>query len=246
MRAGHRVVLTFTLDVSPAVPGPPTHAPDGLIADLSPWFEDEDAWLVVLLEHQYSSQSLSWTRLKNGDRVQADALRQAASALDCHCLLALAETVALYPFHGDAADDHEPDDLPAPAPPARSGWNDLSFDGDDPWTGDGLAPEAPPDPDGDIGPLAERTVTLIQAVNEEDQPCAVPDETAADELILTTAEERRWSAYAAEAEPWTGNEGGEAVKWYHLTAVVLVPRGRWFAPDAIRAKDAPAVRKRAR
>ncbi len=46
---------------------------------------------VYLLDHEYTQRSLSWSRLKNGDRARVAALRAAAERLDCECFLSLAK-----------------------------------------------------------------------------------------------------------------------------------------------------------
>jgi len=46
---------------------------------------------VFLLDHEYTQRSLSWSRLKNGDRARVAALRAAAESFDGECFLALAE-----------------------------------------------------------------------------------------------------------------------------------------------------------
>ncbi|MBX2801819.1 MAG: 2OG-Fe(II) oxygenase, partial [Myxococcales bacterium] len=116
--SGYRVVLTFTLQVESARlrPVPNTDRIEHLRASLARYFRLSDGdWLVHLLQHQYSEQGIDWGRLKNGDRIRAEALRRVARDLDCVCFLALADAVEGYDYHGPdlSVDDGEEDDDPS-------------------------------------------------------------------------------------------------------------------------------------
>lgn len=95
--SGHRVALTYALNVGTSQ-APPV-ASDGYLdlrQSVASYFERDPEWLVYLLDHEYSAQSIGWTRLKNSDRARADALREVADSLECDCFLALADVHESY------------------------------------------------------------------------------------------------------------------------------------------------------
>ncbi|HET8934085.1 MAG TPA: 2OG-Fe(II) oxygenase, partial [Polyangiales bacterium] len=107
IKSGVRVALTYQLRLSAAAgavrPNVPAAVVDRLAAGVQehfavpvtrPYGQAEPAAperLVYLLDHEYTQRSLSWDRLKNGDRARVAALRAAAERLDCECFLGLAE-----------------------------------------------------------------------------------------------------------------------------------------------------------
>lgn len=100
--SGHRVALTYGVHVDGAAPPP---VAEGRFPDLQNALrahfeagpvEEAPAWLVHLLDHHYTEQSLAWARLKNGDRVHVDALRAVASELAYDVYLALADVHEWY------------------------------------------------------------------------------------------------------------------------------------------------------
>jgi len=105
VESGQRVALTWSLRSS-ATDLP--DAGDGLAdlrQSLGPVVEDGDRPFVVwLLDHRYSPQSISWRRLKGSDRRRAKALRQVAATLDSACFLALADVHEWFEYH---VEDHD-------------------------------------------------------------------------------------------------------------------------------------------
>lgn len=241
---GYRVALSYSLETEAVASTP---VPRAELGDLREslrdfFFEDPDddeplqPWLVYLLDHQYSAQGLAWSRLKNADKVRAEALRRVAAELECDCFLALADVHETYEYGEDEeGDDDEADD------------DDIGsvIEADD-----DADPDAAPfviDPDADApleqlsvqsGPeaaataeeislgrsLIERDLTLEHWLDAEGRPCAGIDDVADDEQVVTTVPSHRRVAYDTTCEPWTGNEGGTAEKWYHQAALVVVPR----------------------
>lgn len=240
---GYRVALSYSLEAE-AMAGAavPSSGFGDLGERLRSFFYDPDEdeellqpWLVYLLDHQYSEQGIAWSRLKNADKVRAEALRHVAAELECDCFLALADVHEAYDYDEDedegdededdevgdvieADDDADPDAVPFVTDPEL----------DDPI--EQLAVQDGPEAvatAGDISlgrSLVERELTLDHWLDAEGRPCAGTDEAAADEQVVTTVPSHRRVAYDTTCEPWTGNEGGTAEKWYHQAALVVVPR----------------------
>lgn len=224
---GYRVALTYALEAESSSLTPFDDGAD-LRRSLQRFFS-EQPWLVYLLDHQYSEQSMDWSRLKNADRVRAAAFLEAAKKLDCACFLALADVREAYEFTGDEDDDDaggvdESDEVDdhVPPSPAPDRHDDLGDDELELPIEDEASSESEL---GVGGPPLERELTLSHWVDDRGQPCRGSDEYADDSCILTTSESIGQSPYATSAEPWTGNEGGTAEKWYHHTALVVLPRG---------------------
>jgi hypothetical protein len=277
---GHRVALSYALEVE-AMAGAvvPSSGFGDLRESLRGFFGDPDdddeplqPWLVYLLDHQYSEQGIAWSRLKNADKVRAEALRHVAAELEHDCFLALADVHESYEYEGDeedgddesdddeggvieADDDADPDAVPFVADPeVDDPIEQLEVQG---------GPEASAT-DGDISlgrSLLERELTLDHWLDTEGRPCAGTDDAASDEHVVTTVPSHHRVAYDSMCEPWTGNEGGTAEKWYHQAALVVVPRRSELheditrprppapsdeEPPAARAKGTVRIRKRGR
>ncbi|MBX2802979.1 MAG: hypothetical protein KTR31_35175, partial [Myxococcales bacterium] len=261
--SGYRVVLTFTLQVESARlrPVPNTDRIEHLRASLARYFRLSDGdWLVHLLQHQYSEQGIDWGRLKNGDRTRAEALRRVARDLDCVCFLALADAVEGYDYHGPdlSVDDGEEDDDPsvpawvALAGPLRSEptWWSLTWPRPPllpemmAWPGGLLCIEEPPEVDKGIGTYCGREVTLRTWIDERGERCVGPEEEVSDGSIVLVEERHDWASYSASADPWRGNEGGVASKWFRVTAIVVVPRDTWDPFEQEPAPDTPPAPRR--
>lgn len=80
-------------------------------------------------------------------------------------------------------------------------------------------------PPGGYGRCLGRELTLHHWVDGDGRPCPGSGETADDSVVVSTGDPHQRAAYERSYEPWTGNEGGEAVQWYHQAALIVVPRG---------------------
>ncbi|MEM9072771.1 MAG: 2OG-Fe(II) oxygenase [Myxococcota bacterium] len=188
--SGTRVALTYALHVEAAGTASPSFVVDEEFPDLCQSVEaffDKAEWMVVLLDHHYSTKSLTWARLKNSDRARADALRRVARTLNAKCFLALADVRETY----EAPEGDQPGELPP----------------------------------GGYGPLVDLSVTLDHWLDEAGEPCAGTDLEGDIECTVSTIDSHTRAAYHQWHEPWTGNEGGTADRWYHQTALVVVPGG---------------------
>lgn len=234
--SGHRVALTYALEVEPQeLPGFAGELAD-LEQSVQTFLSDEDderPWLVYLLDHQYAEQSLDWSRLKNGDRVRSTALLEVADKLGCDCFLALADVREAYELSEEDADDEDDEDdrtyvderaLPSPAPDRQ----------DDPRDVGPLSIVRPPPETGMLGALVERELALGSWIDRAGQPCCGTTEGPDRQCVVTTIVADERTPYESSSEPWTGNEGGSAEKWYHLAAVVLIPRGSELCAEVSR------------
>lgn len=209
VQKGHRVALTYALEVEAhELPEAAADLAD-LKQSLQSFFsheDDEDArpWLVYLLDHQYSEQSLDWSRLKNGDRVRATALLEVAEQLGCDCFLALADVREAYELHEEEEDDDE-------------GEADEYICEEE--QGPGVTEDT-----AMIGSLTERELSLTMWIDRRGEPCRGTSDGPDRDCVVTTLAIDQRTPYETNAEPWTGNEGGSAEKWYHQTALVVIPR----------------------
>ena len=242
VEAGYRVALSYSLDAGPTASACP---PDDDFVDLRERLDaffydphDEDdvlhPWLVYLLDHQYSEQSIDWSRLKNADKIRAQALQHVADALDCDCFLALADVHESYTIDENEEEEEGDDDVLDPdAVEADEGADPDAApfvvvpDRDDPieeLSFDGTAAAPSGAEISTSGTLTERDLTLTHWVDGQGEPRAGTNEAVDDDCIVTTVESHGRSTYETSLEPWTGNEGGSAQKWYHQAALVIVPR----------------------
>jgi predicted 2-oxoglutarate/Fe(II)-dependent dioxygenase YbiX len=232
--AGYRVVLTYNLMVDGDMPrtigsAAPRHL-DALAQSVERFFETPlpRRWaheprreppdrLVYLLDHQYTRRSLAWNRLKNGDAVRAEVLREVARRLDCEIVLALADVheswscedegfgygrygrSSRWEYDEDAEQDFNGSETPALVELLDS---DIELRH---WRGSG-----------------ERLEAIAGAV-ERDEVCYTKPSVELE-------------PFASEHEGYMGNWGNTVDRWYHRAAVVLWPRARTFV---IRAKASP-------
>lgn len=231
VESGHRVVLSYALEVEPRALLTELGTTGDLEASLRAYFfgDDEPDWLVYLLEHQYSAQSLDWDRLKLEDRTRVWALIDAAGRLDCDCFLALAEAHQTREYVGDDEDDeddqsdegYEPDGsaqrcLPSPLPDRNDDPPDRG-----PLRIIGGTTSSEPG-----GQSLDLSVTLTAWIDRARRPCRGTDRSADGSEVLHTFDFDERTPYQAEAEPWTGNEGGTSETWYSEAALVIIPRDR--------------------
>ena len=260
VRSGHRVALAYRLEVETAEErhSPDDDILD-LEQSLAAFFDDDDEppWLVYLFEHQYTHVSFGWEYLKNGDRSRSDAIRRAAARLELGCFLALADVHEAYQLGEDRGDgdDEDDDEWIAPRPSPRSLVADADLppvdgdpherarivdtrlprmeDEDDP-PGDDLTTDPSESETADhlLGPLTDRTLTLEEWMDDRGELCEGIEDDVYDDLIVSTAETLERSCYEASYEPWTGNEGGDASKWYRQAVLVVMPKSSELYDEA--------------
>jgi len=223
VEAGHRVALTYSLEVQPNSRLSFDDRATPLQRSLQRFFVDQP-WLVCLLDHQYAEQSLDWSRLKNADRVRSTALLQVAQEMGWDCFLALADVHESCELISDETDEDEQD-------------HEVAI-------GSELGLE---------GALLGRELTLSSWIDGLGQSCQGTAQTADEQCIVATNDDSLGQyPYATSAEAWTGNEGGTAEKWYHHAALVVIERGTSLHAEVSQLKaskrpaEAPTVIRRRR
>lgn len=236
IKSGHRIALVYQLcaELDAAAAGPELDiAPDQLESlelAVASHFEtpqpvryarDGQTFipekLVYLLDHQYTAQSLAWTKLKHADALRAAALREVAGTLDHDIHLAL-------------VDVHETWQC---APKfTRRRWS--------PWGGD----EDYDTDDGDyeLLDLVDSDVVLRHCQDASGKRVKVEKLHIDDaELCFTTANDDL-RPFESEYEGYMGNYGETLDRWYHRAAIVSWPKANAFMVKA-RLNPRAAVRQ---
>lgn len=242
VKRGHRVVMTYDLLLrrpASSVPGMDVdpEALDGTARCLEEHFGAPGALyrLVYLLDHEYTSRSLSWSRLKGADIGRAMLLQAAAERAGCETVLAL-------------ADIHETWSAFEPERPRswhRYGrdrwWEDADDDFDDERAGG---------EDYQLDELIEFEVTLDSWLASPDGTVAQVHLPVGGHEVCETSPSGDLRPYASEYEGYMGNWGNTLDRWYHRGALVVWPRRQAFAvraeADPSWALDALAARIRHR
>jgi hypothetical protein len=176
--------------------------------------------LVYLLDHEYSEKSLAWGRLKNADRLRADALRQVAERLDCEVYLALADIHECW----SCDEDEEWGDR-------RRDWYDEDLEEDEDEE-DGADQEQDEDEAYGLLDLIDSGVELRHWVDHKGKLVKGMQADPGDEEICSTVASTELEPFRSEHEGYMGNYGNTVDRWYHRAAVVLWPRERNFVIKA--------------
>jgi hypothetical protein len=234
--AGYRVVLTYNLmvdgDMTRAIGSAAAGHLDALAQSIQWFFESPlpRRWaheprreppdrLVYLLDHQYTRRSLAWNRLKNGDAVRAQVLREVARRLNCEIVLSLADVHESW-----SCEDEE---FGYDQYGRRSRWR-REYDEDAEHDFDGS--ETP-----GLVELLDSDIELRHWTGAGGRLEAIAGTVDRDEVCYTKPSVEL-EPFASEHEGYMGNWGNTVDRWYHRAAVVLWPRARTFV---IRAKASP-------
>ncbi|MBS2033242.1 MAG: 2OG-Fe(II) oxygenase [Deltaproteobacteria bacterium] len=173
--------------------------------------------LIYLLDHEYSERSLAWNRLKNGDCVRAQALREVARPLDCEIHLALADV-----HENWACADGE------------DGYGDR-YDEENEGDEDDVD-EGEEEGDYELLDLLDTDLELRHLVAADGSKANARIRPSMDEVCFARAS-HELKPFRTEHEGYMGNYGNTVDRWYHRAAVVLWPRARSFF---LRAKAEPS------
>jgi hypothetical protein len=210
LRKGYRLCLVYNLTLKKGKKGlkaPRTwESIEPLREILAGWAKDDTAGkLVVLLDHEYTKDGLTWDALKGADRAKASVLDEAARQADCRAYL------ALLTFHvcgeaegGDYGYGYR-----------RRYWDDDEEedeeDASDYEMGDvidsSLSAEHFSDSQGNRLPINEMNVEEEEVVDAERIEEVEPEE---------------------EFEGYTGNAGMTLDRWYRHGAILLWPSRKHF------------------
>ena len=232
IKSGVRVALTYQLRLSAAAgavrPSVPAAVVDRLAAGVQehfavpvtrPYGQAEPAAperLVYLLDHEYTQRSLSWDRLKNGDRARVAALRAAAERLDCECFLGLAEVHEQW-LCGDEDDGYR-----------RYGRRRWGYTEEDELASASEEPE--------LIELQASDIELNHWLDATGQPVAGIGHAVDTEELYFTKPSHDMDPFRSEHEGYQGNYGNTVDRWYHRAAFVMWPRANTFA---LRAQVSP-------
>lgn len=216
--SGYRVVLTYNLmlagNAAAAARVPSRPVAEALASCLVEHFAGQRR-LVYLLDHQYTSRGLDWSRLKGVDIARVAALRAAAGASDCEAALALAEVQETW------------SSVPSYDDPYRYG----NVDDDDEL--DTLVDD---EADVDLDELLDWSIGLDWWIDQSGQsPQPVATSVSGAEMCATTPSSKL-TPYGSEHTGYMGNYGNTVDRWYRRGAVVIWPRRLDFA---VRAEASP-------
>ena len=165
--------------------------------------------IVYLLDHEYTPKGVSWKTLKNGDRLRASALLEAAGALDLEVHLALADVQEVWNCEM--------------APPRweyssrRRYWNDYDDD------------EIEDEGDAELIDLIDDSITLKHWHDAAGKTVDLPEWYAGGSDILWTKANDELNPFHSEYEGWMGNYGNTMERWYHRAAIILWRRDEHHA-----------------
>lgn len=163
---------------------------------------------VYLLDHEYSERSLSWNRLKNGDRMRVAALQEVADQLECERYLTLAEVHERWMCEDDYHERY-----------SRRPWDIREEESDHANSYELLE-------------LHDSTVELTHWLSSEGKLVeGVRGAVEGDELHFTKPSVNM-DPFKSEHEGYQGNYGNTVDRWYHRAAFVMWPRANTFALQA--------------
>jgi hypothetical protein len=213
LREGYRLCLVYNLTLkkgkkSLAAPRSREYI-EPITQILRDWAKkDTPRKLVVMLEHQYTQDGLTWDALKGVDRVKARVLLEAAHQAGCQAFL------ALLTLHESGAPEDEGD----------------YYGGYHGWYG---GYEEDEEEEGEPGQhvMAEVFETSLTAEHWSDStgkplPIGPMD---VDETEVLDPESLQDVTPEEQYEGYTGNEGMTLDRWYRHGATVLWPNQRHFA-----------------
>ncbi|MEE4378466.1 MAG: 2OG-Fe(II) oxygenase [Candidatus Competibacteraceae bacterium] len=228
LTSGYRVVLTYNLllegtnremaiPVNDAVAAPLTRAlrdyfdrrasvasaqaPDFGRAPTPP------KW-VYLLDHQYTEKSLSWRHLKNGDRLKADAIAQAAAQLGLERYIALADIQEIWDCEADYDDYFY-------RSRSRSRRRSRYYDYDDEDDSSGG------EQDYQLIDLIDNSISLRHWLSGSQQSADFAGLRISDDEVCWTKASDQFDPFSSQYEGWMGNYGNTLERWYHRAAIVL-------------------------
>ncbi len=217
---GYRVVLTYKLILDGARQPEPAAPQDvsALVKALQQFWDTPrpGRWsgdperpppdrLVFLLDHQYTQQGLSWSRLKGADRTRAMALRTVAEQLNAEMALALAEIHEIWSAEFDEDPYHHR---------SRSKI---------------------PEEDILLQDLIDDEVELRHWCGYEGEILMPATSRVSDHELCYIRPTVEFDPFESEYEGYMGNYGNTMDRWYHRAAIVLWPKTRRFIMQARQA-----------
>lgn len=203
---GYRVALTYNLVLETSAKKSLTRSDspmqNHLIENLRTYFSNEDTdkdpqKLIYLLDHSYTEKGLSWNHLKNVDALRAEALKQAAIALDLEIFMTLADVQETWDC------EMEYDDY-------RYRCRRKHY-----------ADEDDNENDIQLTDLIDSNTTLRHWIDANNKSSNYKECYASDSQIAWTKASDEFKPFNSEYEGWMGNYGNTMERWYHRAAIIL-------------------------
>lgn len=156
---------------------------------------------VYLLDHSYTQKGLSWSHLKNGDNLRADALKSAAKALDLEIYLALAEVKEI----SDCEEDYGN---------VRYRSNRQFYTDEDEYNENEV----------ETGELIDSETTLSSWVDGAGKSLKIKECHVSDSELCWTKASNEFEPFDSDYEGYMGNYGNTMDRWYHRAAIILWPQ----------------------
>ncbi len=186
--------------------------------------------LVYFLDHEYTPKGLSWKRLKNGDRLRAAALSEAAGALDLEIYLALADIEEMWDCESQGWD-------------YRSGRRHWGYDDEE--------DDNDNEEDVELLYLVDGSTTIKHWRDTTGATVRLPVWQVGDEECCWTKANDALTPFKSEYEGWMGNYGNTMERWYHRAAIILWRRDERYgalldiAPELMVRELLPLAQKKA-
>lgn len=219
--SGTRITLTFNLLLDSGATDAPTGPVDRVAALLRHHFnapdsgspDDPPTHLAILLDHEYSENTMRRGRLKGVDAERAALIRAAADVAGLEHIFALAQVEEIRDAAGDHDDFYDDEDHGYEEDSAVTGSRGHTGHAwDDPELLDGF--------------------TELTWWSDSLLPGAISLPLAADDMCVVTPS-RFLKPYDSQYEGYMGNYGNTVENWYRRAALVLWPTGQGFAVRAL-------------
>ncbi len=229
LTSGYRVALTYNLLLDGAVNKAVTPQKEGTLDPLSRALEDyfnervantqadsqqanqhsrevrPPKW-VYLLDHQYTQKGLSWSQLKNGDRLRVKTIEEAAAKLDLEVHMALADIQEVWDCEADYDDGYYQSRH-------REYWHYYENEDEN---------ENSVDDEGlQLNELIDSSISLKHWIDKTNQGIDYSGLYIDDDEICWTKATNEFDPFSSEYEGWMGNYGNTLERWYHRATVVL-------------------------
>lgn len=228
LTSGYRVVLTYNLLLKSTAKEVVIPASDAAVTRLTQALRDyfdrrvaevqarvstggsvptPPKW-VYLLDHQYTEKSLSWRQLKNGDRLRADMIAQAAAQLGLERYMALADIQEIWDCEADYDDRYY-------RSRGRSRYYEYEDEDEDEYEASGG------EEDYQLLDLIDSSMSLRHWMTDTQEPANFSGLRISANEVCWTKSTDQFDPFSSEYEGWMGNYGNTLERWYHRAAIVL-------------------------
>jgi predicted 2-oxoglutarate/Fe(II)-dependent dioxygenase YbiX len=200
--SGHRLCLAYNLVLANAkghLPSAPKGSSDTLVPGLQHVANTRgDDITAILLEHQYTQESLSVSMLKGDDRARAASLFEAAEKVGLTARLALVTLHQVGQLENDDQDYY--------SRKYRRGRSTESVT------------------DGEMGEIFEQSLTIEHWLTPQDTKEELGSIDLAEKNLLSLEKIGNGDPDEKEAEGYTGNAGCTMEHWYRRAAIAVWPQ----------------------